>query len=221
VYDQLNTYKIKPKPIIKPEARGTGSNKYVYFVASSEDLSSWTELPDVKPEWILAARTTKKYFSGDLEAPVKAHPPFPGQEKHMLRAQIARISHCTVIVPRLVFSATDPAEEEEEDEEGNKKVKPYTIPAYEEIPEIVQSVAPDPEDEEADKVRVWLDGYMDDALLKVENWVHYLPPLLKHKDVHPFSNRKKRINKMVKVKRMLLRNFHHLHLSKLILVYLT
>jgi|Transcript_44378 radial spoke head protein 4A len=178
IYDQLNTYKAKPPPVIAPEARGTGTNKFVYYVATSVDLTVWAELPDVRPEWILAARRICKFFTGDLEAPVTAHPPFPGVEKHFLRAQIARITHGTVIAPRLIFSLTEPPEEEEEDEEGGpKKPKPYTVAAPEEIPEIQATEAPDPEDEEAVKFKTWTEGYMDDALMKLENWVHIQPAL--------------------------------------------
>lgn len=179
IYDQLNTYKAKPPPVIKPEAKGTGTNKYVYFVATSDDLTKWTDLPDLQPSWTLAAKKINKYFTGDLEAPVTAHPPFPGVEKHYLRAQIARIVHTTVIAPRLIFSLTEAPEEEEEDEEGGpKKPKPYTVNAWEEIPEIQPTEAPDPEDEEAAKFKVWTEGYKDDALMKLENWVHLQPPIL-------------------------------------------
>jgi len=178
IYDQLNTYKIKPPPVIKPEAKGSGTNKFVYFVATSDDLTQWTELPDLQPAWVLAARKINKFFTGDLEAPVTAHPPFPGVEKHYLRAQISRIMHTTVVAPRLIFSLTEAPEEEEEDEDGPKKPKLYTVNAWEEIPEIQPTEAPDPEDEEAAKFKVWTQGYKDDALMKLDNWVHLQPPLL-------------------------------------------
>ena len=38
------------------------------------------------------SRKVKKLFTGKLEAPVVAYPPFPGNEANYLRAQIARIS---------------------------------------------------------------------------------------------------------------------------------
>jgi radial spoke head protein 4/6 len=35
-----------------------------------------------------------------LNATIDSNPPFPGKERHFLRAQIARISHATTIVPK-------------------------------------------------------------------------------------------------------------------------
>ena len=81
-----------------PEAPGTGLNKCAYFVASGAS-DPFELLPDVTPAQVLASSTIKKYFSGDLSAPLLCSPPFPGAEKEYLRAQIARISAATVLVP--------------------------------------------------------------------------------------------------------------------------
>ena len=43
---------------------------------------------DVTPKAVVAARKIKKYFTGDLDAPVWSYPPFPGNEAMYLRAQI-------------------------------------------------------------------------------------------------------------------------------------
>lgn len=81
-----------------PEAPGTGLNKCAYFVANGVS-DPFELLPDVTPAQVLASSTIKKYFSGDLSAPLACYPPFPGGEKEYLRAQIARISAATVLVP--------------------------------------------------------------------------------------------------------------------------
>ena len=47
------------------------------------------------PEQISVARMIKYMFTGDLNANIDSCPPFPGKERHFLRAQIARISHGT------------------------------------------------------------------------------------------------------------------------------
>lgn len=38
-------------------------------------------------------------MTGNLNAPLNTNPPFPGKERHFLRAQIARIAHNTTIAP--------------------------------------------------------------------------------------------------------------------------
>ena len=50
-------------------------------------------------------------FSGDLERKIITNPFFFGQEKHYLRAQIARISHGTTVVPNGLFKHAEPEEE--------------------------------------------------------------------------------------------------------------
>ena len=50
-------------------------------------------------------------FTGDLERDIITNPFFFGKEKIYLRAQIARISHGTTVVPRGLF-ALEEAEEE-------------------------------------------------------------------------------------------------------------
>jgi radial spoke head protein 4A len=81
------------------ERKGAGVNTYTYW-ATSDLLGSWVELPDIRPQHILTARRLKRMFTGDLEAKIWTNPHFVGREKHLLRAQIARISHATTIVPK-------------------------------------------------------------------------------------------------------------------------
>lgn len=59
------------------EPKGTGVNKFTYFVAS-DSLSEWTKLPDLSPKQIHAARTIKVLFSGDLEKKIYTNPFFEG-----------------------------------------------------------------------------------------------------------------------------------------------
>jgi len=73
------------------EEKGTGVNKYTYFVTSNT-FDEWKKLPDLSPKLIKAARSVKLLFSGDLEREIMCNPFFFGKEKHLLRAQIARIT---------------------------------------------------------------------------------------------------------------------------------
>ena len=96
-----------PPPGAPVEASGEGCNKYVYFVAS-DPSGEWVALPDVTPQQIVSSKRIRKFLTGDLEADVKAYPPFPGQEKAYLRAMIARIVAETTLCPAGAFA---PAEE--------------------------------------------------------------------------------------------------------------
>ncbi|KAH1003070.1 hypothetical protein HUJ05_011014 [Dendroctonus ponderosae] len=80
------------------EPSGVGLNKKAYFVCPGIG-EPWTELPDVSPQQIRVARQIHKAFSGRLDTPIQTHPEFPGQERHLLRAQIARISSATLVAP--------------------------------------------------------------------------------------------------------------------------
>jgi len=73
------------------EPLGVGANTYSYFV-TNDLCDEWTKLPNIKPSEIVASRRIKKILTGDLDAKVVTHPPFPGTERVLLRAQIARIT---------------------------------------------------------------------------------------------------------------------------------
>lgn len=81
-----------PPPPVPLEASSEGCNTFSYFV-TNDPSQEWTELPQVKPDQISAALLIRKLFTGDLQADVRAYPPFPGKEKEYLRAQIVRPSH--------------------------------------------------------------------------------------------------------------------------------
>lgn len=87
---------------VVPSEVGTGANGYVYFVCNYLGGPT-TQLPNIKPAEIKAARTLKRFLTGDLNAQVSTFPVFPGNEAVFLRAQIARIVATTVICPNGLF----------------------------------------------------------------------------------------------------------------------
>jgi len=69
---------------IPTEERGTGSNKYTFFVCNKAG-DDWVRLPDVTPAQISGARKIRKMFTGKLDQPICSYPPFPGDESNYLR----------------------------------------------------------------------------------------------------------------------------------------
>lgn len=83
-------------PEYEVEKRGEGANNFTYWVASGGS-AEWVQLPTVRANHIVASRNIKHLLSGNLNSPVESTPWFPGQEQHLLRVQIARISAtCTL-----------------------------------------------------------------------------------------------------------------------------
>ena len=95
---------------VMTEKRGEGVNKLVYWVTDNP-LNDWIQLPDAKPEHIRAARLIKHVFTGDLNATFHSNPTFPGKERHLLRAQLARIFAATAIVPKGLFEIDEETQE--------------------------------------------------------------------------------------------------------------
>lgn len=89
------------------EPRGVGVNEFAYWVCSSPDENKWTVLPDLTPEDLSIARRVKFHFSGDLERRIFTNPFFFKREKHLLRAQIARITFGTALVPKGMFKLNE------------------------------------------------------------------------------------------------------------------
>jgi len=85
---------------------GEGPNKFTYFVSSGLG-QPWTRLPRVTPHQLIAARSLRRYLTGDLTAEVAGHPPFPGTELNFLRATLALVSAGTAIAPSGVFIAVE------------------------------------------------------------------------------------------------------------------
>jgi radial spoke head protein 4A len=181
IYQALNAHRAKEPPrVLAEDAKGANENKY--YVATSDDLTTWIQLPDVLPSQVVAARYITKLFTGDLTATVDTLPAFPGSERHYLRAQIARISHACLVCPENTFVREEAeAEDEDEDEEGPKKPKRYEVPASEEVPALNPTEAPDAGDEEAvAPVKAWFDGFKNDELLEPRRWTHMAPQLLRN-----------------------------------------
>jgi radial spoke head protein 4A len=88
----------EPNP--QQEPRGAeGVNKFAYWVCNCPSENRWTALPDLLPADVDIARQVKFHFSGDLERGIITNPFLHKREKFLLRAQIARISHSTSLIP--------------------------------------------------------------------------------------------------------------------------
>lgn len=98
------------------EKKGEGVNVFTYWVTDSA-FAAWTELPDVTPAQLKTSRLIRKLLTGNLNAPVISNPPFPGKEKELLRAQIARITHGTYIEPKGLHKLVEDNPNEIENEE--------------------------------------------------------------------------------------------------------
>lgn len=108
----------KPVADVEPEKRGQcGTNQFSYWV-TNEPGTGWTHLEAVKPCQISIARHISKFFTGNLEANVVSFPVFPGQEKHLLRAQIARITHGANVAPMTYFNLEEDADLDNPEETG-------------------------------------------------------------------------------------------------------
>ena len=107
------------------EPRGTGVNKFVYWVSNAPN-GPWTELPDIKAPQLVAARGIKHTFTGDLNSKIFTNPFYYDTEKVYLRAQIARITAHAVLVPKGVYKLNEenPREIEENVPEEGEAVKP-------------------------------------------------------------------------------------------------
>lgn len=110
-------------PMVEPRAEGV--NELVYWVTDNL-LNDWVQLPDAHPKHIVCSRQIKHIFTGDLNAKINSNPPFPGKERHLLRAQLARIFHATTISPKGMY---------EIDEETNKMKfsDEFQMPSTEEL----------------------------------------------------------------------------------------
>lgn len=71
-------------------------------------------LPDVTPQQIVASRSIRQMFTGNLEADVIAPPGrFDGTEKNLLRTLIARVSHSCTLAPKGKYNPEDEPEEDQ------------------------------------------------------------------------------------------------------------
>lgn len=88
------------------EPNGTGINALTFWASNALD-QDFVELPCVCPAQMVASRELKRVLKGSLEAKVDGFPSFPGQEKHLLKCQLARIAHACQIVPAGQYKPND------------------------------------------------------------------------------------------------------------------
>ena len=77
-----------------------GVNRNTFFVTNNLN-EKWIELPDVKPKQIIQSRIIKYIFTGNLNRKIYTNPTFDGEERHLLRCQLARIYHGSKLVPSI------------------------------------------------------------------------------------------------------------------------
>lgn len=109
------------------EARGSGVNKFVYWVCNSPN-SKWVQLPDLKPSDIMNARCIKHTFSGDLNRDIFTNPFYFQKENVYLRAQIARITSSTSLTPAGVYVFQEESTREIEAKVGDEE-NPVVVPS--------------------------------------------------------------------------------------------
>lgn len=107
------------------EPRGEGANAFTYWV-SPGGCAPWVRLPAARAGHIVAARKMKYLMTGDLNSAVLSMPWFPGKERHLLRAQIARISATCTLAAAGWYEA--------DEEAGPDKIKEVEGTAEEKIP---------------------------------------------------------------------------------------
>lgn len=139
------------------EEKGSGVNKYSYFVTTSP-FAPWKRLPDLGPSHIMAARKIKVLFSGDLEKDIICNPFFFGKEKHLLRAQIARITQSTALVPKGSYKLG---------EESDRDIEEF-------VPEEDSKIDPMPNTAQAAKLETWV--HFNASILNNCRTLHLDPP---------------------------------------------
>lgn len=172
---------------IPPEIIGTALNRKSYFVIN-DPTDNWIELPIVTPKQIDVCRKIKKYFTGDLESEIFSFPLFPGREKHLLRATIARITSGTYIAPTGYYR------------KQTKRDLGLQLGVEEEEEEF------DEEDEELDNDVVILnEDYKPHNLQDLKhplNWVHVRPNILPQGRIK-FFNMAKELKEFQRQQRLL------------------
>ncbi|CAD8141915.1 unnamed protein product [Paramecium octaurelia] len=81
-------------------------NEYVHYV-TQDLLEDWALLPQVTRKQMEASRYITYVFSGDLNKNITQYPYFEGKEKHLLKAQILRITHANLLAPRGLYKYED------------------------------------------------------------------------------------------------------------------
>merc|ERR1712228_208343 len=94
-------------------------------------MGPWTILEDLIPSDLECARQLKVHFSGNLEREIVTNPFYFRREKHFLRAQIARITMATTLVPARIYRFQE--ESTIEIEENVPEEGPIPVPSSEEM----------------------------------------------------------------------------------------
>lgn len=145
------------------EAKGTGVNKYTYWVCNCPAENKWSALPNLLPSDVNIARQIKFHFSGDLDRRIITNPFFKEKERNLLRAQIARITASTTLLPKGVKKVIIEGEGDEAVE--TREVEPVMV-----------------EDAEGNSFP-FIPQFS--AMKQAANWVHHEPNILKcNKTVH-------------------------------------
>ncbi|GLE05042.1 hypothetical protein PINS_up014026 [Pythium insidiosum] len=124
----------------------TGVNRFTYWAMKDDGAYEWVRLPNVRREHIHVARQLRRFVRANLDGKVRGrlvvlsssschsshtrgpsqvpgHPPFPGTERHFLRAQIARIAAGTVIAPSGFFQVNEGGEIEAAEEQESRSAE--------------------------------------------------------------------------------------------------
>ncbi|CAD8046324.1 unnamed protein product [Paramecium primaurelia] len=99
---QLSKSYKEPQPIDCDEKL----NEYVHYV-TQDLLEDWALLPQVTRKQMEASRFITYVFSGNLNKEITQYPIFNGKEKHLLKAQILRITHANLLAPRGLYRFDD------------------------------------------------------------------------------------------------------------------
>eukprot|EP01028_Stygiella_incarcerata_P012851 TRINITY_DN80529_c0_g1_i1.p1 TRINITY_DN80529_c0_g1~~TRINITY_DN80529_c0_g1_i1.p1 ORF type:complete len:618 (-),score=237.09 TRINITY_DN80529_c0_g1_i1:303-2156(-) len=152
----------KVKKVETPSEVEEGTNRYVYFVCTDLATLNWVLLPDVTPQQITVSRSIRRFLTGKLDASVKCFPPFPGKEKELVRALIARISAGTLVGPSGFAKLSGEEEEEnggnDEETKGTSDKKAWGPLKEIKTTEFISDFATEPK-----------------KLKLLENWVHIEP----------------------------------------------
>jgi hypothetical protein len=112
-------------PVIPPEVDGTGLNRRAFYICNYLG-GPWILLPSVTPAQVNGSREIRWCLTGDLDAPIRTYPIYPGKEAHYLKALLARAAAGSLVSPKgfykpLKFSGEYDGEDDEylgEDEDS-------------------------------------------------------------------------------------------------------
>jgi hypothetical protein len=77
-----------------------GINRNTFYVTNNL-YDKWVDLPDVSPRQLKQSQIIRYIFTGNLNRKIYTNPTFDGEERHLLRCQLARIYHGAKLVPSI------------------------------------------------------------------------------------------------------------------------